>query len=156
WCEWRRHGTGLPLIVACALPLFVLGMACTEHRPEVTLVLLILTLPAPVLFAGVAGLLVSKNNPSVRDYYGVSPFTATRPLSCAALVGARLKAAVLSTLITWALMALVITLTVLLTERLQDLEHWWQRWHAAWPAAKVWGTVLLTAAGLLVLTWRRL
>jgi hypothetical protein len=156
WCEWRRHGTGLPLVVACLLPLFVLGMARGQANAIFTLVLLIMTLMTPVLIAGLAGTLVGKHNSLVRDYYGVPAFTATRPLTSGSLIAAKLKAAALATLVTWLLVASVVTLTLVLTDRLGHMEMWWQRWHAVWPAERIWATLLLGAASLLVLTWKRL
>ena len=52
----------------------------------------------------------SKANPDARDSYGVTPFMATRPMTSAALVAAKLKVAIWSTLAAWLLVLVAIPL----------------------------------------------
>jgi len=58
---------------------------------------------------------VSGNHPWVKDYYGVAPFTATLPMTTLGLVGAKLKAAALSTLAAWGVLVVLVSAAVVLT-----------------------------------------
>jgi hypothetical protein len=95
WLEWQRHGWSLPVLVAIVLPfelamLFVIGD--TPILVEYMLVGVLLTPPVMAMFAAAHS----------RDY-GMSPFLATRPVTSAALIAAKLKVALGSTLLTWLL-----------------------------------------------------
>ena len=60
--------------------------------------------------AGFAAATVSKANPFGREVYGVTPFIATRPLTSAALIAAKLKMAIWSTLAAWLLVLVAMPL----------------------------------------------
>jgi len=72
--------------------------------------LLLFVLATPIVMAGFAGATVSKANPFGREVYGLTPFTATRPLPTIALIGAKLKMAMWSTLATWILVPVAIAI----------------------------------------------
>ncbi|MBY0496201.1 MAG: hypothetical protein K2Y23_18500 [Cyanobacteria bacterium] len=102
WFEWRRHGRALPLLVAMVAPfelsvLFISGYGSQWFVFEVLTALLL----TPILMAAFAAATVSKANPFARDVYGVSPFNATRPLTTAAMIAAKLKMAAASTVAAW-------------------------------------------------------
>ena len=104
WFEWRRNGKSLPMMVAFVLPFqlslpFITGYGSTWFTFELVSAILF----TPVVMAGFAGAAVSKANPFGRDVYGVTPFTATRPLASAQLIAAKLKMAMWSTLAGWTL-----------------------------------------------------
>ena len=104
WFEWRRHGQSLPMLVGMVLPFelalpFITGYGSRTFLFE----LLLFVLVTPIVMAGFAGATLSKANPFGREVYGVTPFTATRPLTSAGLISAKLKMAMLSTLATWVL-----------------------------------------------------
>jgi hypothetical protein len=108
WFEWRRHGRSLPLLVAMVLPFelllfFVGGYGSRRFVYWVT----VMILATPIVLAAFAATTISKANPFAREAYGVSPFLATRPLSSAALIAAKLKMAWWSTALTWVLMLIV-------------------------------------------------
>jgi len=127
-----------------------------DHTPPALARDFVLTLGVPVLFAGMAGTVVGKHNPWVRDYYGVPSFTATRPMTTAGLVAAILRAAVRTTLLTWAIVVAMTAAAVTLSGAAAPLGELGERWLAARPAAEVAATLTAAAVLLLVLTWKQL
>src|SRR5262249_22564075 len=104
WVEVRRHGRSLPIMVGILLPFALLLLFFFD--PEMTngiLSVLAGVLLLPPFMAGFAASTVSKSHPQVKDYYGISAFAATRPLTSSAMVAAKLKMAVWSTLAAWLL-----------------------------------------------------
>ncbi len=156
WCEWRRHGWSLPVLVGILLP-FELGLLFITGYGSRTFVfeLLLFVLVTPIVMAGFAAATVSKPNPFERDTYGVTPFTATRPLGTAELVAAKLKMAMLSTLATWILMLVAIPIgfswagaDVVLID--------WARWLDSMGRPRAIVAALLLLGGLMVATCQML
>jgi hypothetical protein len=108
WFEWRRHGWTLPGWIAILLP-FELALLRVAGSSE-ALVFLILfgVLITPPFMAAFTAAAVARSNPSVRDSYGLAPFIATRPLTSATLIAAKLKAMIWSTVASWALVLVAI------------------------------------------------
>src|SRR4030095_8850872 len=107
--EWRRNGRSLPVLVALVLPfelatLFITGFGSTASVFKV----LIAALLTPILLAGLTAATVNKANPFARDAYGITPFTATKPITTVALIAAKLKMAMWSTLAAWIVAAGII------------------------------------------------
>ncbi len=156
WFEWRRQGWTLPALVAMVLPVELALFWIARDAPLLLLELVLLTLITPPLLAGFAATMVSKANPDARDSQAISPFIATKPLSSAALVAAKLQVAVLSTVATWSLVLAAIPLALL--------------WSGNWPTVveKTSGFVfavggpravafaLLVVVGLMASTWKQL
>ena len=69
----------------------------------------------PPFMAGFVAATVSKANPMRATRYGVSPFIATRPLSSAALIAAKLKMTIWSTVAAWLLVLVAIPLGLMLS-----------------------------------------
>jgi hypothetical protein len=156
WFEWRRNGLSLPVGTALLVPFLFLPLAFETHGAFPTANVVFGALGVPVFLAGLAGTTVSKGNPWVKDYYGVSPFTATRPMSTAGLVAALLKTAARSTLTAWALVIAAALLALAVTGRLDEAAGWWRlglrRYHPVELVAAVLAGVVL----LVVWTWKRL
>ena len=111
WFEWRRHGRSLPSLVAMLLPFeFALLLVPGNDAPGVVFYTLLAVLVTPPVMAGFAAAAVSKANPYARDSYGITPFSATRPLTSAELVAAKLKMTIWSTLAAWLLVVIAIPL----------------------------------------------
>lgn len=157
WFEWRRHGRTLPGLVGLLLPFELAFLFVVRHDPPaLVLETLFLILLTPPFMAAVAATTVSRTNPEARDAYGVTPFVATRPLSSAALIAAKLKMAIWSTLAAWLLVFALLPLGLkvsgtwlMVTERVGHL-------------ARVFGTpraiviLLLVFSALIVSTWKLL
>jgi hypothetical protein len=154
WFEWRRHGRSLPGLVALLLPFQLAFLFVIRREPPAlvfeTLFFILLTPPFMAAFAATR---ISRANPEARESSGVTPFEATRPLTSAALVAARLKMAIWSTLLAWLMVVIFLPLGLGLS--------------GTWPMvidrvgrlAGVFGTpraiviLLLVFSSLLVATW---
>ena len=157
WLEWQQHGRSLPVWVAMVVPVELLVLFVPGNdTPAVIFLVLVCALLTPPFMARFAAAAISRSNPSVRDSYGVSPFLATRPLTTASLIAAKLKMMMWSTLAAWVvvLAAIAIALSML----------------GAWPlviarageavdaigAGRVIVLGLLVFTGLLTATWKQL
>jgi hypothetical protein len=157
WFEWRRNGRSLPLLVAMVLP-FELALPFITGSGSRTFIfeLLLFMLLTPIVMAGFVAATVSKANPFGRDTYGVTPFTATRPVTSAGLVGAKLTMAMWSTLATWLLVPVAIAVGFSWSGADSVLIDW-ARWftHAVGiPRALV--ATLLVLGVLTISTWMML
>jgi hypothetical protein len=156
WYEWRRHGRSLPLLTAGVMPVMLLPFFVGEHTPASLVRDFVLVLAVPVFFAGTTGTVIGKHNPWVRDFYGVPSFTATRPVTTAALVAAILQSATRATLTAWAIAAAMIAATVFLSGADEALGVLLRRWLDAKPAGEVAAVLVAGALLLLIVTWKRL
>ena len=103
WYERRRHGLALPLMVALIVPICMLSFFLEEITPQMMVRNLGLAVMVVVFCAGMGAGQVGRNNTWVREHYGLSSFAATRPVTTAAMVAAKLRAA-RTTLLTWGLL----------------------------------------------------
>ena len=157
WFEWRRNGRSLPVLVALVLPfelgtLFITGFGSTSYVFKV----LIATLFTPILMAAFTAATVNKANPFARDAYGVTPFTATKPITTTALIVAKLKMAMWSTLAAWLVGLAFIAIGFSWSGADSVLIEWWRSFadHVAMPRALVAAGLIL--GGLMLGTWMML
>jgi hypothetical protein len=155
WFEWHTHGILLPFLVGLLLPWVLLLFLIGDGGPSVSMVLLFVAL-LPPLMAGIAGATVSKPSPWVKDKFGVSAITALRPLTCGALVAAKLRMGVLSTLVTWALILIVVPVAVAATGFWPEVSELWRNGQRLVQPPQFAAGVSLGLAGLIFLTWRNL
>jgi hypothetical protein len=156
WFEWQRHGLSLPFLVGCTLPVVLLPLLFGRNDALPAIGVLLFVALLPPFLAGFAGTTVSETNPWVKDYYGVPPFTAIRPLTCGALVAAKLKMAALSTLAAWALVLAVVPLAILITGHGGEVAEWWKNGLRQYPSLKFAALVAVGILGLVLLTWKQL
>jgi hypothetical protein len=156
WFEWRRHGTALPFLVGCMLPMLLLPLVFGRNDALPAVRVLLIGAFLPPFVAGFAGTMVGKTNPWVKDYYGVPPFMATRPLTCGALVAAKLKMAALSTLATWALVLAVLPLAVVIMGHGEEVQEWWKDGLRQVDTLKLCALAGFGIMGLVLLTWKQL
>jgi hypothetical protein len=154
WFEWRRSGWSLPALVGILLPFEVTLLLVRGGTPILAL-LVVLGLTPPVM-AGFAAATVRKSNPGGGDAYGLTPFTAARPATSAALVAAKLRATIASTLAAWLLVfaAIAVALTAsggwpVVVDRAGQLA-------GQVGAPRAIGFPLLLIAGLVAATWKQL
>ena len=157
WFEWRRHGRSLPVLVGMVVPfqlsvLFISGYGSQAFVFEVLSAILLL----PILMAAFAAATVSKANPFARDVYGVSPFNATKPITSAAMIAAKLKMAVWSTLAAW--MVLLVAMAIGFTWSGADsVVIAWANAFVDWVGlARAVVAALIVLGGLISLTWTML
>ena len=156
WFEWRRHGRSLPTWVVILLPFeLVLLWGAGDSTSLVTTILLAVLLTPPFM-ATFAAAAVSRSNSNGSDAYGVTPFIATRPLTNAELVAAKLNMAMASTVAAW----LVVVLAVPLALRFSGtdavvLQHW-RRFSEIVGTPRAFVLLLLVLWGFIALTWTQL
>ncbi len=145
------------MMVAVVLPFelalpFITGYGSTTFIFELVLFILL----TPIVMAGFAGATVSKANPFGREVYGVTPFTATRPLTSAQLIAAKLKMAILSTLAAWVVVLVAVPLGFAWSGADAVLIEW-ARWGTdTLGAARTIVLALLVLGGSIVTTWMML
>lgn len=111
WFEWRQHGRSLPVLVAILVPLELWLLWLAVDAPALVYTILVAVLLTPPFMAAFTAATVSKSN-AQSDSHGLSPFTAARPISGAALISAKMKATVLSTLLAWAIVLVAIPIAL--------------------------------------------
>jgi hypothetical protein len=157
WFEWRRHGRSLPALVAMVVPfalalLFIPGND-TPAAVALTLFVVLLTPPFMAVFAAAA---VSKANPLARDAFGVTPFMATRPMTSAALIAAKLTMALWSALAAWLLVLVAVPVALILSGTWPMVIARMQRFVAAVGTPRALVLVLLAISALLASTWKQM
>jgi hypothetical protein len=167
WYELRCHGLELPFTIGMVLVLFVAGLwfgkayeaAFRElekgglpPQVRVAFIGLLALVPFLAIFTG-----VSLGNTGAR---GSSPksfmlpaFLAVRPLSEGALVAAKLKAAVLITLVSWAMLLVVVPPALLATDTWNEAVGWILEWLGQQPPLQALGLVVLAVVLLVGETW---
>jgi polyhydroxybutyrate depolymerase len=115
WFEWRRYGRSLPLLVGILLPFELSLLFAFSDTPFLVLETLVVVLLTPPFMAAFVAATVSRSSPEGSDSYELTPFMATRPLSSASIIAAKLKVAIPSTLVTWVLVLVAVPLALRLS-----------------------------------------
>jgi hypothetical protein len=156
WFEWRRHGRSLPAWVAILLPFELVLLWVSGESSGLVFTILVAVLLTPPFMATFAAPAASRSSANTGDSYGVTPFIATRPLTNAELIAAKLRMAIRSVSVTWllVLLAMAIALTLsgtsgLVLERLRRLSE-----IVGTPRTIV--AVLLLVGGCIAATWTQL
>ena len=155
WFEWRRTGKSLPIMTGVLLLGVVLPFLAFADAIDAAQTVLS-ALAIPVLIAAFAGTAVSGRNRWVKDHYCIAASTATLPMSTGEMLGAKLRAAALSTLAAWALIVAAVPLAVLVTGNLDTAVSWWRQAQQEVPAFKIVAGLLAAAILLVGCTWKRL
>ena len=158
WFEWRRHGRSLPVWVGILLPV-ELALLLVPGNDTPTLVfytLLVALLTPPFMAAFAAAATERTSNPAVSDAYGMTPFIATRPVTSAALVAAKLTMAFRSTLAAWLLVLVAIPLGLTLSGTWPVVLDWARRAVEIFGVPRALVIAILGLAGLVVSTWKQL
>jgi len=115
WFEWRRHGLSLAALVGVLLPFELALLFAADGAPALVFLILLGVLLTPPFMAHFTAARVRKASDS-GDGYGLTPFMATRPLTSTALVAAKLKMAMWSTLVAWVLVIIAVPLALALSD----------------------------------------
>jgi hypothetical protein len=156
WFEWRRQGRSLPALVGLLLPFELALLWLAKDAPAFVFEILFLVLITPPFMAACTAWTARQPNPQVRDSYGVPPFIATRPLTSAELIAAKLNMAMWSTLATWGLVFVTTALALAWSGTWPVLMERAQRMNAAIGTPRAVVFVLLILAGFIVATWKQL
>lgn len=157
WFEWRQHGLVLPVLVAMVLP-FLLGLLAIpgNDTPPVVVFTLVACLLLPPFLAGFVAAAVSKPASDGRDAYGLTPFTAVRPVTSATLVAAKLETAAWSTCATWLLVLVATPAAFALSGTASLIVDEWRLAARVFGPARVAVIALLVVSGLVAATWSQL
>jgi hypothetical protein len=156
WFEWRQHGRSLPVLVGILLPFELALLFAAGDAPALVFVILLGVLLTPPFMAVFAAATVRKANPGGRDGYGVTPFMATRPLTSAALIAAKLKMAMWSTLAAWLLVLVAVPVALKLTATGPMVIDGAHRFNEAVGTPRAVVLALLASSALLSSTWKQL
>lgn len=157
WYEWRQHGLSLPMWVLILLPFELALLFLARDEPEaMTNFTLLGVLLTPPLMAGFVAATVSRNNPAAHNAYGVAPFAVTRPLTSAALIAAKLKVTLWSTLVTWFLVLIAIPIGLAVSGTLPVVTGRVHEGIEAFGAPRIVVAILLGLMALMGSTWKRL
>jgi hypothetical protein len=156
WWEWRQHGWALPVWVGILLPFELAALFAVRDTPVLLRFLLIGVLLTPPVLAAFVAATVRRAGPSGSDVDGLPPFLAARPLTSAALLAAKLRVTVRSTLAAWLLVLVALPPVLLLSGTWRWVVDDVHRMSATigTPRAVVIG--LLGLAGLVSATWKQL
>lgn len=157
WFEWRQHGRSLPVWVGILLPfelalLFVAG----NDTPALVVYTLCGVLLTPPVMAAFAAPTVRRSNLHGSDSYAMAPFIATRPLTSAALVAAKLRTTIWSTLVAWLLVLVAIPVALTLSGTWPVVIERARQVSDAIGTPRAVAIVLLGFSGLVVWTWKQL
>src|SRR5207249_1700610 len=124
--------------------------------PAFVFEILFLATVTPPFMAACTAWTGSQPNPQARDSYGVPPFIATRPLTSAELVGAKLTMAMWSTLAAWLLVLVAMPLALEWSGTWSVVTERARRMNDAIGTPRAATVVLLILAGFIVATWKQL
>ena len=156
WFEWRQHGRSLPVLVGILLPFELALLFAAGDAPVLVFVILLGVLLTPPFMAVFAAATVRKANPGGSDGYGVTPFIATRPLTSASLIAAKLKMAMWSTLAAWLLVLVAVPVALTLTATGPMVIDGASRVIEAVGTPRAVVLALLASSALLSSTWKQL
>ena len=134
WFEWKRFGWSLPLVVAMLLPVELLLLFAATDAPMLVFLILVVVLLTPPFMASFTAASIRKSNPYASDSYVLTPFLATRPVTSAAIIAAKLKAMMWSTLAAWLLVLVATPLGLV--------------WSDTWPMVTKWARVITAIIGV--------
>jgi hypothetical protein len=156
WCEWRQHGWSLPVQVALVLP-FALGLLFLDRTaPAFLVIALAVAALTPPIMASFAASTVRRASPRRGDDHGLTPFLATRPLTSAALVAAKLRVTLWSTLLAWLLVLIAVPLALTLSDTWPLAAERARQVRDAIGLPRAVGLAVLVVLALMAMTWKRL
>ena len=148
WFEWQRHGRSLPALVGMLLPFELALLFIPGNTAAFVFLILLGVLLTPPFMAVFAAATVGQAN--------LTPFNATRPLTSAALIAAKLKATIWSTLAAWLVVIVAIPLALHLSDTGPMVLERARRVVEAMGMPRAVVALLLLSSGLVATTWKQL
>jgi hypothetical protein len=156
WFEWRLSGKSLPVWVAIILPFDLLLFWVAGSSTGMLIELLVGVFLIPIIIATFAAATVSKPSVNVSDSYGLPPFMATRPLTDAQLVAAKLKTALTSTALAWLLIIVAVPIALEWSGEMPLAVENARRFAQVVGAPRAVVFLLLVVAAFIAATWKQL
>ena len=157
WFEWRRGGLGLPIVVGLMILFLAILVTVGRHNPRLSpdspmrspILLLTVPLLAAALSGGSWG---SCQEP--RLGHTMPTFLASRPMTCAELVWAKMKAAAISVAVLWCMTLASIVLMVIFTASWGELARQWNVLTKDLSAVHTVAVITLGVVLLPAATWK--
>ena len=156
WFEWRLSAKSLPVWVAIVLPFELLLLWTAGPSRVLVLEFLFIVFVTPVIMATFAAATVSKTSVNASDSYGLPPFLATRPLTSAQIVAAKLNATIWSTALAWALVLVAVPLALEWSGEMPLVGERLRRFAEAVGTPRAVVFLLLVVAAFVASTWKQL
>ncbi len=146
WLEWRMHGRSLPSLIAILLPFELAMLFIFGDTPVIVFETLIGVLLTPPFMAAFAA----------RNSQGLTAFIATRPLTNASLLAAKLKTTIWSTVAAWLLVLVAIPLALRLSGTAEIVIDRAHQLVEVVGMPRAVAIVLLGFSALVASTWKQL
>lgn len=156
WFEWRRHGWSLPAWVTFLLPFELSLLFIFRETPVIVFETLLSVLITPPFMASFVAAAAGKANTEGKAAYGLPPFLATRPMTSAALIAAKLKMMAISALAAWVPVLVAVPLAVRLSGTAPLVAEWGGNLTDAIGRPRAIVLLLLGIAILILSTWKQL
>ena len=156
WFEWRQYGRSLPLLVAIVLPVGLSLLFPFRDTPVIVVEIVVVSLLLPPFLAIFVAAAAGKSSSNASESYGITPFLATRPVEDRALVTAKWKAALLSTLAAWAIVAVTVPLALVWSDAAAPILDIARIVDGALGRLRAITLALLVLVGLVASTWKQL
>jgi len=156
WFEWRLSGKSLPVWVAIILPFELLLFWAAGTSTVLVIELLLGVLFTPIIIATFAAATVSKPSVNVSDSYGLPPFIATRPLTNAQLIAAKLKTTLASTALVWLLIIVAVPIALEWSGEMPLVVEHSRRFAQTVGTPRAVVFLLVVVAAFIASTWKQL
>jgi hypothetical protein len=156
WSEWHAYGWALPMWVAVLVAIEGLALLADAGYERLLWIKLGVVMATPLIMASFVAASVRRADLATRDESGLPPFLATRPLTSAALVAAKLRAATWSTLAAWAIVLVVLPIALVLSDNWSIVEDRVRGLRDVVGTARTAVFLLLFLVLLVAMTWKRL
>jgi hypothetical protein len=147
WFEWRQYGLSLPIMVAIVVPLELALLFAFPDTPVIVFEILTVALLSPPFLATFVAATVGS---------GLTTFLATRPVTNASLIAAKLRVTMRSTLVAWAIVAVAIPLALRWSGSMPVVTDFASRLVEILGVPRAIVLALLVLAMFVVSTWKRL
>ncbi|HJQ54240.1 MAG TPA: hypothetical protein VJ825_10390, partial [Gemmatimonadaceae bacterium] len=156
WFEWRLHGWTVPTWVAILLPFELLLFWGARDSASLAFTILLGVLLTPPFVATFAAAAVSTSATDAGESSPTTAFIATRPLTNAQLVAAKLKMALRSTVMAWVIVLVCVPIALRLSGTSALLIDAWRRdsQFLGMPRAVVLSLLILF--GCIAATWTQM
>jgi hypothetical protein len=156
WFEWRQHGWSLPVWVSILLPFELALLFIGGDTPVFVLLTLLGVLLTPPVLAAFVAATVRKASSLGSDACGMATFMATRPLTSAALIAAKLQMAIWSTIAAWLLVVVAVPLALSLSDTWPVVIERARQMREVIGTPRAVVIALLGFSALVAATWKRL
>jgi hypothetical protein len=156
WSEWHAYGWSLPTWVAILTIVESAALFADAGYERLLWIKLGVVMATPPITASFVAASVRRADLTTRDEAGLPPFLATRPLTSAALVAAKLRTAASSTLAAWAVVIVMVPIALYLSNNLSIVADRVLGLRNVMGTARTAVFLLLVLGLTVALTWKRL